>query len=79
VSPREELHKLVDGIPDAEVEYARKLLAGLCAQPNESAEARSIEEIAAEFAARVPPEAWDELPADLTDQLDHYIYGTPKR
>ena len=28
--------------------------------------------------ADVPQEEWDRLPADLTDHLDHYIYGTPK-
>ncbi len=24
----------------------------------------------------VPDSEWDKLPADLTDQLDHYLYGT---
>ncbi len=28
--------------------------------------------------ADVPMEEWDRLPADLTEHLDHYIYGTPK-
>src|SRR5438128_2664243 len=27
----------------------------------------------------IPPEVWDALPADLAEQHDHYIYGTPKR
>jgi Arc/MetJ-type ribon-helix-helix transcriptional regulator len=27
----------------------------------------------------IPPEVWDSLPADLSEQHDHYIYGTPKR
>ena len=26
-----------------------------------------------------PDEAWDKLPADFGDNLDHYLYGTPKR
>ena len=42
------------------------------------AAARPIEEILAELAAEVPPEEWKKLPADLSDNLDHYIYGTPK-
>jgi Arc/MetJ-type ribon-helix-helix transcriptional regulator len=25
------------------------------------------------------PEVWEALPADLSAQHDHYIYGTPKR
>jgi len=27
----------------------------------------------------VPKGEWDRLPADLSDNLDHYIYGTPRR
>jgi Arc/MetJ-type ribon-helix-helix transcriptional regulator len=32
-----------------------------------------------ELTADVPTEEWDKLPADLSEQHDHYIYGTPKR
>lgn len=28
---------------------------------------------------QVPDEEFDRLPADGSEQLDHYIYGTPKR
>jgi len=31
------------------------------------------------IAGRVPTEAWDSLPQDLIENLDHYVYGTPKR
>ena len=41
--------------------------------------ARPIEEVLAELASEVPLSEWDKLPADLTDNLDHYLYGTPKR
>ncbi len=27
----------------------------------------------------VPDEVFDRIPADSSEQLDHYIYGTPKR
>ncbi len=40
--------------------------------------ARSIEDELAEIAAQIPADAWDELPDDLNDHLDHYLYGTPK-
>jgi hypothetical protein len=40
---------------------------------------RSLEEEIAEIVASVPEEEWEKLPADLGDNLDHYIYGTPKR
>jgi len=39
---------------------------------------RRIDEIIAEFGRQVPKEDWDSLPADLSDQVDHYLYGTPK-
>jgi hypothetical protein len=38
---------------------------------------RPVEEILTELAQEVPHEEWDKLPADLTDHLDHYLYGTP--
>ncbi len=41
--------------------------------------APSIEDVLAGIAAEVPQEEWDNLPSDLTDNLDHYLYGTPKR
>ena len=43
------------------------------------ATARPIEDVLAELAREVPQEEWNRLPPDLTDNLDHYIYGTPKR
>ena len=42
-------------------------------------EARPIHEVLAEIAAEIPAEELAKLPPDFTDQLDHYIYGTPKR
>lgn len=41
--------------------------------------ARPIEEVLAEIATHVTVQQWAKLPPDLTDQLDHYLYGTPKR
>ena len=31
------------------------------------------------IAARIPQRELDRLPPDLIENLDHYIYGTPKR
>jgi len=41
--------------------------------------ARAIEDEIADIAAELPESAWRALPEDLTDQLDHYLYGTPKQ
>ena len=40
--------------------------------------APTIENKLRAIVADVPQEEWDRLPADLTDHLDHYIYGTPR-
>jgi len=37
-----------------------------------------IEDILSELASEIPEEEWEKLPSDLTDNLDHYLYGTPK-
>lgn len=38
-----------------------------------------IWEVAAELRESIPAEEWDKLPTDGARQLDHYIYGSPKR
>lgn len=40
--------------------------------------ARPIWEIAAEIGASVPEEVWARVPDDLSMNLDHYLYGSPK-
>ena len=40
---------------------------------------KPIWEVIEEENRSIPPEVWDTLPADLSEQHDHYIYGTPKR
>jgi Arc/MetJ-type ribon-helix-helix transcriptional regulator len=34
---------------------------------------------AAELRQSIPAEEWDKVPTDGARQLDHYIYGSPKR
>ena len=41
--------------------------------------ARPIEDLLNELAKEVPQEEWDRLPSDLNDNLDHYLYGVPKK
>ena len=38
----------------------------------------AIEEELAAIVADVPKAEWDRLPANLTDRLDDYLYGTPQ-
>lgn len=39
----------------------------------------SIEEVLESIAAEIPDEEWEKLPADLSYNLDHYLYGAPKK
>jgi hypothetical protein len=45
----------------------------------ESAKGRPILEVLREIAASPAPAEQPPLPDDFCDQLDHYVYGTPKR
>jgi hypothetical protein len=31
-----------------------------------------------QIGARISPEEWETVPRDLSKNLDHYLYGTPK-
>ena len=35
--------------------------------------------IFAEIAKDVPDSEWEKFPADFSQNIDHYLYGTPKR
>lgn len=48
-------------------------------EENRGCDTRPMAEVLAEIAAAIPPAELANLPQDFTDQLDHYIYGTPKR
>jgi predicted DNA-binding antitoxin AbrB/MazE fold protein len=43
-----------------------------------SPQVRTIEDELCDIWADVSQAEWDRLPPDLTDNLDHYVYGTPK-
>src|SRR5271166_5732136 len=51
-------------------------------QPNASHNDRACKPIweeIQELTAGISGDVWDKLPTDLSEQHDHYIYGTPKR
>jgi predicted XRE-type DNA-binding protein len=47
--------------------------------PVPKTDSRPIWEVIDAIVAGVPPEEWDKVPADLAENHDHYLYGTPKR
>ena len=46
---------------------------------DKSAKRKPLWERAAELRKSIPEGEWAELPVDGAEQLDHYIYGSPKR
>ena len=77
-------------VDDAMTEAARLLLQQLQqrqAAPRQSADGQEkgapahkpIWEVVDELRQSVPPEEFAKLPKDGAEQLDHYLYGTPKQ
>ncbi len=40
---------------------------------------RPIWEVIAEISSEIPDEEWEKLPSDGSANLDHYLYGAPKK
>ncbi len=89
-SIREAVHSgQFPSIDDAMAEAARLLLSQLKQRPvtpppsvggePPATAHKPIWEVIEEENRSIPPEVWDSLPTDLSEQHDHYIYGTPKR
>ena len=38
----------------------------------------TIEDQLSRIARQLPSQEWDSLPADLSESLDHYLYGTER-
>lgn len=49
-----------------------------CSQ-DDQLDSRPISEVIADIMSDVPAEELAQLPADGASQVDHYVYGTPKR
>lgn len=77
-------------IDDAMAEAARLLLRQLEQEQGEARKStesqgnaartnKPIWEVVDELRKSVPPEEFAKLPKDGAEQLDHYIYGSPRR
>lgn len=71
--------EIIAQIPNFSGQKLRVLVYPATGIPTEEHDTRPIAEVLAEIAAAIPAGELAQLPADFTDQLDHYIYGTPKR
>jgi hypothetical protein len=71
--------EIVAQIPNFSGQKLRVLVYPATGESAEGHGTRPIAEVLAEIAAAIPVAELVQLPSDFTDQLDHYIYGTPKR
>jgi hypothetical protein len=57
----------------------KEVVRPLTSEDHYDRSAHPIEDWLRELAKEIPQEEWDKLPDDLNDNLDHYLYGTPKQ
>jgi hypothetical protein len=66
-------------MPDLAGQRVRVLIYPVMENGTLAFDPRPIDEVLDEIAAGIPAEELAKLPPDFTDQLDHYLYGIPKR
>lgn len=71
--------EIITQFPDFSGQKLHVLVYPVTEEQAATIENRPLVEVLAEIAAALPAEELTHLPADFADQLDHYIYGTPKR
>jgi hypothetical protein len=71
--------EIVAQIPDFSGQKLRVLVYPATGHSAEGPDTRPLAEVLAEIAAAIPAGELAQLASDFTEQLDHYIEGTPKR
>ncbi len=74
----------VRALPEDAQDRVARLMLDVAETANEAndrdeEERKPIWEWIAEQAKNVPDEEWEKFPKDGAAEVDHYIYGTPKR
>lgn len=64
--------------PEERRELAEKLLAET-GRPAAAGEGKPIWDRIEERIAQAPPETWEDAPSDGSLNVDHYLYGAPRR
>lgn len=73
----EEILERLRALPVAKQEEVLRFAEGLA--NDKQPKRMSIFEEVDQIVQRVSPEAWDEVPSDGSINVDHYLYGAPKR
>ena len=79
--------KLIDrvrALPPGKQKEALRLLDTLASEQDSEHNGRglaykSIWELVEEINADLPADTWDNVPSDASLNLDHYLYGAPKK
>jgi hypothetical protein len=72
----------VRALPPDKQREALRLLDSLAMDPGSegtNADRRSIWEVVDEINAGLPADTWENVPTDGSINLDHYLYGAPKK
>ena len=73
----------VRALPEAEQDRVARLILDEVEAAHqageEEADSKPFWERIVERSREVPDEVWDELPKDGAAEIDHYLYGSPKR
>lgn len=79
---KEQLHQMVDQMPEEEAHRLLKGLAGgdagVLHKSATCGDSSTIGQILESLGREVPQEEWDRIPSDLTDRLDDHLYGSSK-
>ena len=74
----------VRSLPPGKQEAALRLLDSLANGPDSESPVTGVDrkpiwEIVEEVNGALPSDTWDNVPTDGSINLDHYLYGAPKR
>lgn len=90
MTSKEQLIQEIEQAPDDLVEevlnfllFVKKRLQQKISEPensetNQSSKNGSLLEFLDNFSSTIPQEEWEKLPSDLSKNIDHYLYGSPK-
>ena len=73
----EKIAETLRALPPEKQEEVLKFAETLASEPMRGT--LSIFKQIDDITAQVPEEAWDELPKDGSLNVDHYLYGVPKK
>jgi len=72
------VQEVLDFLLFVKVRLQRKIREGQTADSQQALTLPSFLQFVEDISTQVPREEWEKLPSDLSKNLDHYLYGSPK-